>query len=75
MHELATLQRLALAQGVPDTEILATVVSHLIHHAVTPVTEVILARVPRALEGKVGGVVASRGRVRSGFGGKVTVRG
>jgi hypothetical protein len=42
---------------------------------VIPVTEVNLARVPRALEGEVGGVVASRGRVRGGCGVKVAVRG
>ena len=40
-----------------------------------PVTEVSLARVPRAFEGEVGGVVASRGRVKGGCGVKVAVRG
>jgi hypothetical protein len=43
--------------------------------AVISVTEVNLARVPRALEGEVKGVVASRGRVRGGCGVKVAVRG
>ena len=43
--------------------------------AVIPITEVILARAPRALEGEVGGVVASRGRVRGGYGVKVAIRG
>ena len=40
-----------------------------------PVTEVNLARVPRALEGEIGGVVASRGLVRDGCGVKVAGRG
>ena len=39
-----------------------------------PVTEVNLARVPRALEGEARGLVASRGRVRGGCGVKVAVR-
>jgi hypothetical protein len=41
---------------------------------VIPVTEVNLARVLRALEAEVGGVVASRGRVRGGFGVNVAVK-
>jgi hypothetical protein len=41
---------------------------------VIPVTEVTLARVPRALEGEVRGVVASRGRVTGGCSVKVAVR-
>ena len=41
-------------------------------NAVISVTEVILARAPRALEARSKGVVASRGRVR---GVKVAVRG
>jgi hypothetical protein len=42
---------------------------------VISVTEVNLARVPRALEGEVKrGVVASRGRVRGGCGVKAAVR-
>jgi hypothetical protein len=42
---------------------------------VIPVTEVNLARVLRALEGEVRGVVASMGRVRGGCSIKVAVRG
>jgi hypothetical protein len=42
---------------------------------VVSVTEVNLARVPRALEGEVEGVVASRERVSGGCGVKVAVRG
>jgi hypothetical protein len=43
--------------------------------SVVSVTEVNLARVPRALEGEVKGGVASKGRVRGGYGVKVAVRG
>jgi len=42
---------------------------------VVSVTEVNLARVPRALEGEVKGEVASRGRVGGGCGVKVAVKG
>jgi len=41
---------------------------------VISVTEANLARVPRAFEGEVEGVVASRGRVMGGCGVKVAVR-
>jgi hypothetical protein len=47
----------------------------MIPEPVIPVTEVNLARVPRALESEVRGVVASRGRVRGGCGVKVAARG
>ena len=42
---------------------------------VVSVTEVNLARVPRALEGEVKGDSSLEGRVRSGCGVKVAVRG
>jgi hypothetical protein len=42
---------------------------------VIPVTEVNLARAPRALEGEVKGLVASREWIRGGCGVKVAVKG
>jgi len=50
------------------------VAGHAQDIAVILVTEVNLARAPRAPEGEVRGVVVSRGRLRSGCGGKVAVR-
>jgi hypothetical protein len=56
-------------------ELVRKVCSGVVGDAVTPVTEVILARIPRAPEGEVRGegVVASRGRVRRGCGIKAVV--
>ena len=57
---------------------MAPIVVQLVPAQLNPVisvTEVILARAPRALEGEVKGGVASRGAGRGGCGVKVAVRG
>jgi hypothetical protein len=69
------LSRFNLVVGSDDFDIKSVILLGPMLRPVISVTEVNLARVPRALEGEVRGVVASRGRVNGGCGVKVAVRG